>query len=69
MQNNLQNLTEHHTMKAYWGSESIDPLILWPRHYDDTFFRKLVVFDLSFMCEAGTVSDRYEPKLNSSNNF
>jgi len=25
-------LTEHHAMKAYWGSGSIAPLILWPGH-------------------------------------
>jgi hypothetical protein len=25
-------LTEHHAMKAYWGSGGIAPLILWPRH-------------------------------------
>jgi hypothetical protein len=25
-------LTEHHAMKAYWGSGSIAPLFLWPRH-------------------------------------
>jgi len=25
-------LTEHRTMKAYWGSGGIAPLILWPRH-------------------------------------
>jgi hypothetical protein len=24
--------TEHHAMKAYWGSGGIAPLILWPRH-------------------------------------
>jgi hypothetical protein len=26
-------LTEHHAMKAYWGSGSIAPLILCPRHW------------------------------------
>jgi hypothetical protein len=26
-------LTEHHAMKANWGSRGIAPLILWPRHY------------------------------------
>jgi hypothetical protein len=26
-------LTEHHAMKAYWGSGGIAPFILWPRHY------------------------------------
>jgi len=25
-------LTEHHAMKAYWGSRSIAPFILRPRH-------------------------------------
>jgi hypothetical protein len=25
-------LTEHHAMKAYWGSECIAPRILWPRY-------------------------------------
>jgi hypothetical protein len=25
-------LTEHHAMEAYWGSGSIAPRILWPRH-------------------------------------
>jgi len=25
-------LTEHHAMKAYCGSGSIAPLILWPRY-------------------------------------
>jgi hypothetical protein len=25
-------LTEHHAMKAYWGSRGIAPLILLPRH-------------------------------------
>jgi hypothetical protein len=25
--------TEHHAMKAYWGSEGVAPLIFWPRHY------------------------------------
>jgi hypothetical protein len=25
-------LTEHHAIKAYWGSEDIAPLILWPRY-------------------------------------
>jgi hypothetical protein len=23
-------LTQHHAMKAYWGSEGVAPLILWP---------------------------------------
>jgi len=25
-------LTEHHAMKAYWGSGGIAPRIIWPRH-------------------------------------
>jgi hypothetical protein len=25
-------LTKHHAIKAYWGSEGITPLILWPLH-------------------------------------
>jgi len=25
-------LTEHHVMKAYWGSGGIVPLILWAQH-------------------------------------
>jgi hypothetical protein len=25
-------LTQHHAMKAYWGSGCIAPLILWPQH-------------------------------------
>jgi hypothetical protein len=25
-------LTQHHAMKAYWGSGSLVPCILWPRH-------------------------------------
>jgi len=25
-------LTDHHAMKAYWGSGGIAPLILWPWH-------------------------------------
>jgi hypothetical protein len=25
-------LTEHHALKAYWGSGGTAPPILWPRH-------------------------------------
>jgi hypothetical protein len=25
-------LTEHHAMKAYWGSGGIAPRIIWPQH-------------------------------------
>jgi len=25
-------LTEHHAMKAYWGSGGITPFLLWPWH-------------------------------------
>jgi hypothetical protein len=27
-------LTQHHSTKAYWGSEDIAPRILWPRHLE-----------------------------------
>jgi hypothetical protein len=28
-------LTEHHVMKACWGSGGIAPLFLWPRYYTE----------------------------------